>query len=125
MALQGVIHARGTRNLTASEIIAANLLVELGTTAGQINLHPAGGRAWAVAYDAIASGAVGEVQLLTPGDVVYSLASATIAVGDYLKAAASGQVAPEASPTTWTADTIGQAEEAASGAAVGFHWSVI
>jgi len=124
MASQGVKHIRGSERKTASETIAANLLVECHTTAGQVSLCPSAGVPLGVAYDAIASGAVGDIQVITPGDIVQSKGSTTIAVGDYLVAAASGEVAPESPVTTRTANTIGVAEEACSGAAALFRWRV-
>jgi hypothetical protein len=124
MALQGVIHNRGTVEATASEAIAVNLLVEDHTTAGQVSLCPADGCPMGVAYLAVDSGAVGTFQLLSVGDTVLSKGSASIAVGDYLKPAASGQVAPEAGTTTKTSSTIGVALSTCSGTGVAFLWRV-
>lgn len=125
MASQGVSHIRGTVNRVASENIAVNLLVEPHTTADQVSLAPASGCPIAVAYEAVASGARGDFQLIVPGDIVKSKGSTTIAAGDYLKAAASGEIAPEASVAVRTAATIGVAEEACAGAAVAFLWRAI
>lgn len=107
--LQGTSQLRGTYSAIASEAIAANLLVEDHTVAGQVSLCPASGCPSGVAYYAIASGARGDVYPLVPGDVIKAVSSATIAVGDYVKPAASGQVAPETTATTKTAFTIGVA----------------
>lgn len=126
MADQGQIFLRGTRPFTASESIAVNLLVELHTSAGQVSLCPASGCPIGVNSSGatISSAAVGDIQLLTTGDRVYGISSAAIAIGDYVKAAASGQVAPESPVTTRTADTIGVAETATSGSAEGFFFTV-
>jgi hypothetical protein len=107
--LQGTSQLRGTYNAVASEAIAANLLVEDHTVAGQLSLCPASGCPSGIAYYAIASGAAGDVYVFVPGDVVKAVSSATIAIGDYVKPAASGQVAPEATATTRTEFTIGVA----------------
>lgn len=125
MALQGVIHNRGTYRAVASENIAVNLLVEPHTVAGQVSLCPANGCAVGVAYDAVASGAAGAFQVISKGDVVYSLSSAAIAIGDYVMPAANGQLAPESVVTTKTEFTCGVALSAASGAAVGVYWMAI
>ena len=125
MANQGVVHIRGTQRATASENIAVNLLVEPHTVAGQVSLCPANGCAVAVAYEAVASGAAGDFQIITKGDVVYSLSSAAIAIGDYLMPAASGQIAPESVVTTKTEFTCGVALSATSGAATGVYWMAI
>lgn len=114
MAIDGVIHSKGQRRFTASEAIGANLLVTLHTVAEQVALCGASGNPVAVAYDAIASGAAGDVQLLAKGDRAFVKCSAAIAIGDFVKAAAAGKVAPEAGTTTLTAFTIGQAETATS-----------
>jgi hypothetical protein len=50
-------------------------------------------------------------------------ASAAINVGDFIKSAASGQIAPEATVTTKTLNTIGQAFSAASGSGIRFLWT--
>ncbi len=125
MANQGVVHIRGTQRATASENIAVNLLVEPHTTVGQVSLCPANGCAVAVAYEAVASGAAGDFQIITKGDVVYSLSSASIAAGDYVMPAASGQLAPESSVTTKTEFTCGVALSACTGAAAGVYWMAI
>ena len=125
MANQGVVHIRGTQVFTASEAIAVNLLVEPHTVAGQVSLCPANGCAVAVAYEAVASGALGDFQIITKGDLVYSLSSASIAAGDYVMPAASGQLAPETSVTTKTAFTCGVALSACTGAAAGVYWMAI
>lgn len=125
MADQGQIFLRGTRPFTASESIAVNLLVELHTTEGQVSLCPAAGCPIGVNSSGatISSGAVGDIQLLTVGDRVYGISSASINAGEYVKAAASGQVAPESSVAVKTADTLGVAETTVSGSG-GFFWTV-
>jgi len=125
MSAQGSVHIRGTQRVVASENIAVNLLVEPHTTAGQVSLCPANGCATAVAYEAIASGAAGVVQMICKGDIVYSLSSAAIAIGDYVMPAANGQLAPETGVTTKTEFTCGVALSAASGAAVGVYWVAV
>jgi hypothetical protein len=125
MANQGVIHNRGTYRAVASENIAVNLLVEPHTVAGQVSLCPANGCAVGVAYEAVASGAAGAFQVISKGDIVYSLSSAAIAIGDYVMPAASGQLAPESVVTTKTEFTCGVALSATSGAAAGVYWMAI
>jgi hypothetical protein len=117
------MHDRGTFQATASENIAVNLLVEDHTTAGQVSLCPASGCPAGVAYDAVTSGAAGAFQLLAPGDIVRAIASDTISAGDYVKPAASGQVAPEATATTKTEFTIGVALSAST-VGVAFYFRV-
>ena len=107
--LQGTSSVRGTYSAIASEAIAANLLVEDHTVVGQISLCPASGCPSGIAYYAIASAARGDVHIIAPGDIVKAVSSATIAAGDYVKPAASGQVAPESTATTKTEFTIGVA----------------
>jgi hypothetical protein len=118
-ALQGETYLRGTVPLTASESIAVDLLIEDHTTVGQVSLCPAAGCPLGINKTGatIASGAVGDVQLLSVGDTFRGISSATITVGDYVKAAASGQVAPEASVAVRTANTIGVALSTTSGSA--------
>lgn len=118
MASQSVSHIRGTVSKTASENISANTLVECHTTAGQVSLCPAAGCPVAVAYDAVSSGSVGDFQLLTPGDVMEVTSSGTVTIGDYVAAAASGQVVSESA--TRSANTIGVAESTVSGS--GLVW---
>ena len=119
MAESNVSHLRGTVSVIASESIAVNLLVEDHTTVGQISLCPANGNPMGVNYAAtIASAARGDVQLLTPGDVVYSLASGAITVGDYVASAASGKVVSESA--TKSANTIGTA--LTTGTDVNIYW---
>jgi hypothetical protein len=107
--LQGTSQLRGTYSAIASETIAANLLVEDHTTAGQVSLCGSDNKPSGIAYYAIASGARGDVYPLVPGDVVKAISSATIAVGDHVKPAANGQVAPESTAGTPTAYTCGKA----------------
>lgn len=119
MAEASVSHLRGTVSVVGSESIAVNLLVEDHTTAGQVSLCPANGCPMGVNYaGTIASAARGDVQLLTVGDIVYSLASGAVAVGDYLAAAASGAVVSESA--TKSANTIGVALSA--GTSVNVYW---
>ncbi len=89
----------------ASENIAANLLVQRGTTAGQVGLCGASGLPAGSVTEAFASGA--RVNYFRTKGIHLVIASATIAAGDFLKAAAAGKVAPESTATTRTAATIG------------------
>jgi len=119
MAEANVSHLRGTVRVTGSESIAVNLLVEDHTTAGQVSLCPASGCPMGVNYAAtIASSGTGDVQLLCVGDIVYSLASGAVAVGDYVAAAASGKVVSESA--TKSANTVGVALSA--GTDVNVYW---
>ena len=124
MANQGQIFHRGTVQFTTSEAIAANLLVTRTTGDNVVSLCGASG--FPVAINAtgstIASGAVGEFQLLTTGDRVLAVSSATITRGDFVKAAAAGQVAPEAGVTTLTANTIGQADTSVTDSGNFYFW---
>lgn len=124
MANQGQIFHRGTVQFTAAESIAANLLVTRTTADNTVGL--CGAEGFPVAINAtgstIASGAVGEFQLLTTGDRVLAVSSGTITRADFVKAAASGQVAPEAGVTTLTANTIGQADTTVSGSGNFYFW---
>jgi len=98
--------------LTGAQI-AANLLVTLTATAGTVGLCGASGIPVGVATDLVTSGAYGTFQPMR-GRILVT-ASAQVVAGNFVKAAASGQVAPESSATTRTAATIGQAETAANG----------
>jgi hypothetical protein len=113
MALVGVECARGTVNRLASGAIAANLLVQTATVGNSIIVCGASGVPTGIAYDAIADAAFGDVSLITGGDRHLCTASAAIAIGDFVKAAAAGKVASDT--TTATAGTIGVAESAATG----------
>ena len=123
MSLQGFSQEGPLTYLTASNAIGANLLVTLTATAGVVDLCGASGYPVGIA-DAPAGG---NIPAATEGTFfplkrrVLVIASAAINPGDFCKAAAAGQVAPEATVTTLTAATIGQAETAASGAGVGFY----
>lgn len=114
MANDGQMTEGGFLTLTAYEAIAANLLVSAHTTAGQVALCGAGGFPIAVADEAVAASAVAGFRPLKTSKRILVKASAAIAAGDFVKAAAAGKVAPEATVTTRTAATIGQADTAAS-----------
>lgn len=115
MALVGVECARGTVNRLAAEAIGQNLLVQTATVGNSMILCPAGGAPTGISYDTTANAAFGDVSLITGGDRHLCTGSAAVAIGDMVKAAAAGKVAPEATVTTKTAFTIGVAESAASG----------
>ena len=125
MASQGQIFLRGTSPFLAGEAIAANLLVTFTTVANTVGLCGASGVPLGInATNAtIASGAIGDVQILAMGDRVLSVSSATITKGDFVKGAAAGQVAPEASVAVRTANTIGIAETSVTGSGL-FFWRV-
>ena len=118
MSLQGF--NQGPLTYKAANAIATNLLVTLTTTAGSVDVCGASGVPVGIADGAVASGAYGN--FLPVEGRVQVVSSATIAAGDFVKAAAAGQVAPEATVTTRTAATIGQAETAVSGS--GTFWMV-
>ena len=121
---QGQIFHRGTVQFTAAESIAANLLVTRTTAADTVGLCGSAGSPIAInaTGSTIPSGAVGEFQLLTVGDRVLGVSNGTITVADFVKAAASGQVAPAAGVTTRHADTFGQADSTISGSGNFFFW---
>ena len=102
----------GPLTYLAAAQIAANLLVTLTATAGSVGLCGASGFPVGVSTDLIANAAYGAFQPMK-GRILVT-ASASITAGNFVKAAANGQVAPEASAATRTAFTIGQAETGAS-----------
>lgn len=106
MSLQGF--NSGPLTYKAGAPIATNLLVTLTATAGTVGLCGVSGYPIGVADGAVASGASGCFQPMEGRIKV--VCSAAVAAGDFVKAAAAGQVAPESSVTTRTAATIGQAE---------------
>lgn len=120
MALVGVECARGTVNRLAAEAIGPNLLVQTATVGNSMILCGASGVPTGISYDTIANAAFGDVSLITGGDRHLCTASAAVAIGDFVKPAAAGKVAPEATATTATAATCGVAESAASGDAILF-----
>jgi hypothetical protein len=91
-------------------------------TSGTIVACGVGGTAIGYVVDDYAIAATATVHSIF-NPVCEGTASAAIAKGDFLKSAAAGQIAPEATVTTKTLNTIGQAATAASGAAVAFTWS--
>lgn len=103
----------------AAEAIAANLLVQRSTTAGSVGLCGASGLPAGATQEAFANAA--QCTFYRPFGSALVTASAAIAAGDFVKAAASGKVAPEATVTTRTAATIGIAITAASGDGVTFE----
>jgi len=119
MSMQGF--NAGPLTYKAAAEVAANLLVTLTSTAGSVDLCGDSGFPVGVSTDLIASGAYGAFQPMR-GRILVT-ASAEIAAGDFVVAAASGQVAPETEVTTRTAFTIGQAETAAADAGATF-WMV-
>lgn len=102
-----------TGSATAAGAIAANLLVQRTTVAGKVDVCGASGLPAGSVQEAFASGDT--VLFYRPVGMALVTASAAIAIGDFVKAAASGKVAPEATVTTRTAATIGIALTAASG----------
>lgn len=124
MAMEGVIHSHGAIRLTASAEIAANCLACYHTVAGQAavaGVSASNPVANLITYDLVASGAVGDFYPLASGDRVLVKSSASIAIGDLCKGAASGEVAPEADIDTLTAATIGVAVTAGAGSS-GLFW---
>ena len=118
MSLQG-FNSEGLTYLT-NGVIATNLLVTLTSTAGTVGLCGAAGVPVGVADGAVASAAYGTFRPMRGRIQVVS--TATITAGDFVKAGASGQVAPEASVAVRTANTIGQAETGVTGS--GKFWMV-
>lgn len=102
----------------ASGALAANTLVKWHTVAGQLANTGVGDIPIGSIQEAIASGATG-VFFRSKGTHLVT-AGAGVTAGDYLKTAAAGKLVPEATPTTPTAMTVGQAKEAASGDGVAF-----
>jgi len=127
MAMEGVNHIRGAVRATASTNIAANCLACVGVTAGTMGLatvSATGPVATHIAYDAVASAAVGDFFPLSSGDIVLVKSSAAITCGDLCKGAASGEVAPEADIDTLTAATIGTALSDGAGSS-GLFWMLV
>lgn len=108
MSLQGF--NSGPLTYLAGAPIATNLLATLTSTAGTAGLCGASGVPCGVADGPIASGAYGNFMPMRGRIQVVSAGSVT--AGDFVKAAANGQVAPEAGVTTRTAATLGIAETA-------------
>lgn len=106
-----MIRQNGPWTVTAAEALAANTLVTLDTAGKVVNCGATGTAIGWVAED-VASGALATVRPLL-GRVLLK-ASAAIAIGDFVKTAASGKIAPEATVTTRTVATLGQACQAAS-----------
>lgn len=96
----------------AAAAIGANLLVTRSTVAGKVDLCGASGLAVGSTQEATASGDL--CTYFRPIGTAWVTCSAAIAIGDMVKPAASGKVAPEATVTTITAATIGQALTATS-----------
>lgn len=116
------INQADMQSATASEAIGANLLVEPNSTG--VGLCAAGKKPCGVTQEGFASNA--QCNFYTAGfGTALVTASAAIAAGDHVKAAASGKVAPETDVAVPTALTIGRAKGAASGDGVTFemYWS--
>lgn len=111
MPLQGMI-LNGPYSYNATAALDANTVVTVDTS---------GGVTMAISQG-IPTGTVQEAFAINKLATVYPArgrhlvtASAAIAAGDFVKCAANGQVAPEASVAVATAFTIGVAETAAAG----------
>lgn len=98
----------------ASAAIAANVPVKWHTVAGQIAACGAGDIPIGVTMDAYASGALASFYRWGPGHEFY-VAGAGISAGDYVKCTTAA-LAQEASATTVTAATVGQAKTASDSA---------
>jgi|ERR1035437_1936030 hypothetical protein len=114
MSIQGFQLDSPLTYLTAAAPIASNLLVTLTATAGTVDLCGENGVPVGIADGAIPAASYGAFRPLQ-GRVQVVAASAFLA-GDYLCAAAAGEVEGDAgSPSvTRSVNTIGQAETAAS-----------
>lgn len=100
-----------TEDAVASADIGPNLCVKWHTVAGQITLCGVGDIPIGVSTDKIPSGKTGTFYRWGRGNSYYVVA-ASVAAGDYLKCAASGALVTEASATTPTLFTVGQAKTA-------------
>ena len=94
----------------AGELIGDGLLATLTGTAGSVGLCGAAGVPVGICDGSAASGAYGTFRPMRGRVRVYG----TIAAGNFCKAGASGTVVVEASAAVRSANTIGQAETAAS-----------
>lgn len=99
----------------ASAAIPANTCVKWHTVAGQLAACGSGDIPIGVTQDAIASGAVGAFYRWGQGHEAY-VAATGVSAGDYVKCGAAGVLVQEASPTTVTAATVGQAKTASDSA---------
>lgn len=112
------INNNGPWTYTTGEALACDkgacLLVTLDT-AGKIVKCGASGFPIGVVRESFASGVDASVWPLR-GEVALQI-SAAIAKGDFVKPAAAGQIAPEATVTTLTAASVGQAMTAGTTAA--------
>jgi|ERR1035437_1867248 hypothetical protein len=115
MSVQGF--NSGPLTYLAGVLIGDGLLATLTGTAGTVGLCGAAGVPVGIADGSIASGAYGCFRPLRGRVRVYG----TIAAGNFCKAGINGTVVVEAGATTRTANTIGQAETAAT---AGFFWMV-
>lgn len=106
-----MIRQNGPFSLTAAAALAANTLVTLDTAGKVVNCGATGTAIGWVAED-VASGALATVRPLIGRCLLK--ASTAIAIGDFVKTAANGKIAPEATVTTRTVATLGQAHQAAS-----------
>lgn len=109
----------------AGAVIAFNLPVKLSAAGTVIVGTATDSIGWAVPNDAVE--AVNEAEqynldelvlVKLKGEVMNVLSSASIAVGDFMKGAAAGKYAPEATPTTKTVATEGIALDIAGAADV-------
>lgn len=100
----------------AAAELAANLLVTRNSTEGQIALCGAGGIPIGVTTELVASGERGEYRRPVKGAPTLVKGTTAIAVSEFVKSGANGEVAPEANVAVRTADTIGIASSACSGA---------
>lgn len=95
-------------------LIGANLCVKWHTTAGQLVVCGVGDIPCGVTIEPIPAGRTGTINRWGRGNT-YLISGAGIAAGDYIKCGAAGVVVPEATVTTVTVATVGQAKGASDG----------
>lgn len=95
----------------ATSAIGANKAVKWDTTPGNIVVAGVGDKPIGYTQDPIAAGVVGDFVRASAGFEVL-VDGAGISAGDYLKCGAAGALVQEATPTTLTAATVGQAKTA-------------
>jgi hypothetical protein len=116
---EGVICGQAKTYIAGNTITSTNTgtLVTFDTASKVIECG-SGGTAMGVVYETYALNDTVPVWPLHGRHYVRT--TATVTAADYLKPGAGGALAPEATVTTRTADTVGQAETTGSGAAAAF-----
>lgn len=111
MSMQGMLHNGIVFTKKAGGNIGANKVVDLDTN-GDVVECGAGVVGIGFTVEAFSTGDTVTCYSLANGRVPL-IASAAIAIKDYVKVAATGKIAPEATVTTRTVATVGRADTAA------------